>query len=80
MIIQKEMSLVAALAKFREEAKGLNLQYSEYMKLLEIFSKAFRRSLDYDIALTKVFDEFNVAVSRKSQDLFKEHWKGLKDR
>jgi hypothetical protein len=71
MIIKKE-SLIAALARFRDEIQNKKIDRSEYMKILSIFADAYKRSFDYDLAFMRAFDELNVATSRKS---FNHYWK-----
>ena len=67
-------SLISAIYQFRNELKDLNVPQNLRDRYIREFSEAFKRSDDYDLAASSVFEQIMSGAS-KSQTPFKVFWK-----
>ncbi len=59
-------SLLVAVYKFREELRKLNLSQSEISHYTEEFVRWYKRSENYDLASSRIFEEIMNRISRKN--------------
>lgn len=65
-------SILAATAQFRSERKDLQIPERDRPKLMQEFMDSYRRSEDYDLASSGIFDRLIPSLGRKTA--FKSWW------
>lgn len=71
------MSVIAATYQFRNELKDLKIDSTLREKYLQQFLEAFKRSGDYDLATSRIFERIMNEVEGSRKSAFKDYWHEL---